>query len=291
MVAGDDGEGDVGRRLRPRGHERPLPPRLPQLQQIQIGQAKSVAGDGDERQHGVVAPEQSVGQIQRVGIARAVVKVAAHAHAGLAQAQFVTGDDGDARIALQVAAEHQRHERRRAGGGQPPVDLLPRFVVNRVARQHACRLVDAVRLIAARHAAGNGRQIDDAAARRGQALRMIGRVEDHAHAIVLQQEIAHRPLRLGAGDALDHRRVFEVLDTQAVRRGVTLIAQRRTGSGGQALAVVAAQTALAPAADDDGSSRDDDRRPSGHAPAGERLGLLVMPWCPHPWPAGFAIAL
>ena len=90
----------VGGRLRARRDERPLAPGALDVEQIQLRRAETEPDAGNERRRGVVAPEQTVGEVQGVGIRGAVVEIAAHAHAGLAGAQLVAGDDGDAAVRL-----------------------------------------------------------------------------------------------------------------------------------------------------------------------------------------------
>ena len=66
---------------------------------------------------------------------RAVVEVAADAHAGLAGAQLVAGDDRDPAVALQMAAKD--HGVERVGADRPPCSRSRvGVVVDRVARQH-----------------------------------------------------------------------------------------------------------------------------------------------------------
>ena len=74
------------------------------MERIEIGQPEPEPLAGDERRERVVAPKQPVGEVEGVGVGRAVVEIGRHANTGLAGAQLVAGDDGDARVPLEVAA-------------------------------------------------------------------------------------------------------------------------------------------------------------------------------------------
>jgi len=176
------------------------------------------------------------------------MQVGAHADAGLARAQLVARDHGDAWSPVEVTAKDRCDELRRA------VDELHRRVLHRVAREDAHGLERLVQLVLSPLRG----EIEERAAARREVVGGADRVEHHGDPAVLHQDVAARRERVEARRTIAHVANRAQLEHRIVAR----VREGRAGARRDAGAVVASKASVSRCAptregDEDRSERHD----------------------------------